>query len=107
MDYDALYERLEQSIPDEAMLSSVKEIIEDERIKEKKRRKTLQADGIAKAKENNVQLGRKPTPKPKNYEQIMALFLAGSISGTDSARLMNVSRTVLYRWAKEEQANSQ
>ena len=59
-----------------------------------------QSEGIAAAKARGVKFGRKPLPKPDNYNEVVALWKAGKISGRSAAKLLGVSNYTFIRWTK-------
>ncbi len=58
-----------------------------------------QKEGIAAAKARGVKFGRAPIPKPDNYDEVHALWTAGTISGREAARMLSVSHYTFYNWA--------
>jgi len=61
-----------------------------------------QREGITAAKMKGVKFGRKPTPKPDNYEEVMREWMAGTYTAREAARLLGVSHTLFYKWICEE-----
>lgn len=62
--------------------------------------KQRQAEGIAAAKARGVKFGRQPLSRPDNYDEIVALWKAGKISGRKAARLLGVSNYTFIRWIR-------
>ena len=102
LDYEAVYEKIHQVISEEDIYQSVVDVIETARSEMQKNRKEIQAKGIARAKAEQVSFGRPRIPKPKDYRQIMDLYLSGNITMIQAACLMNVSRSLCYSWICEE-----
>ncbi|MBQ8511961.1 MAG: recombinase family protein [Clostridia bacterium] len=61
-----------------------------------------QREGIEIAKANGVQFGRRPVPRPENYEEIKARWKAGELSCRAAAKLMGTSHTMLRAWLKAD-----
>ena len=61
-----------------------------------------QAEGIAAAKERGVKFGRQPLPKPDNYDDVVALWKDGKISGRKAAKLLGVSNFTFIRWTRND-----
>ena len=102
LNYDAVYEKIHQIIPEEEIYQSVVDVLETARSELQKNRREIQARGIAKAKAEKVAFGRPRIPKPKDYRNIMDLYLAGKITMIQAANLMKVSRSLCYSWICEE-----
>ena len=62
-----------------------------------------QREGIAIAKEKGKYKGRKSKQRPQEWAQLYAQYKARKLTGTKLAELCGVSRSVLYRWIREEQ----
>lgn len=62
--------------------------------------KQRQAEGIAAAKARGVRFGRKPIPKPVNFDQCVSEWKKGSISAREAAKQMNVSHKTFLRWLR-------
>ena len=64
-----------------------------------------QAEGIAAAKARGVKFGRQPLPKPGNYNDVVALWKDGKISGRKAAKLLGVSNFTFIRWPRNNADN--
>ena len=60
-----------------------------------------QAEGIAAAKAKGVHFGRKLKDRGKNYEDVMAAWKRGEISGRAAAKKLGVAHGTFQRWCKE------
>ena len=67
--------------------------------------KQRQAEGIAAAKARGVKFGRQPLPKPDNYDDVVALWKDGKISGRKAAKLLGVSNFTFIRWIRNDSNN--
>ncbi|MCQ2446508.1 MAG: hypothetical protein MJ141_06480 [Clostridia bacterium] len=101
-DFEKVYAEIRGLIAEDEVFAKIKKILEDEKKASDLRRKSVQAEGIARAKENHVKFGRKRIEKPSNYEKIMGLYQKKDISLDQGAKLLNVSRSVFYSWVCEE-----
>ena len=64
--------------------------------------KQRQAEGIAAAKARGICFGRKALSKPDNYDEIIALWKEGKISGRKAAKLLGVSNYTFIRWTRND-----
>ena len=60
-----------------------------------------QAGGIAAAKAKGVHFGRKFKDRGENYEDVMAAWKRGEISGRAAAKKLGVAHGTFQRWCKE------
>ncbi len=61
-----------------------------------------QREGIEAAKEKGVRFGRKPCERPNNYNIVIKKWKNRTMSGVAAAKSLGVSRSVFYRWLKED-----
>lgn len=61
-----------------------------------------QVEGIAAAKAKGVKFGRKPIPKPLEYQNIYLLWKNGEISARKAGKLLNVSHGTFLKWVQAE-----
>lgn len=61
-----------------------------------------QAEGIAAAKARGVHFGRKCKDRGENYEDVIAAWRRGELSGRAAARKLGVSHGTFQRWCKEK-----
>ncbi len=77
-------------------------IREDERT----RRSNLvqrQSEGLKKARDRGVRLGRPPVKKPRKFMSIYTMYVNGQISARAAAQMLQVSPGTFKRWQKEVQ----
>ena len=60
-----------------------------------------QAEGIAAAKAKGVHFGRRFKERGKDYENVMAAWRRGEISGRAAAKRLGVAHGTFQRWGKE------
>ena len=58
-------------------------------------------EGLKSAKENGVKLGRPERTLLKDFEKYYKRWKAGEITGTEFSKLLNISRSTLYRHIRE------
>lgn len=63
--------------------------------------KKRQAEGIAAAKQRGVHCGRKRKELPDNFEEIVEKWRSKEYTATQTAEILKVSRSYLYKHAKE------
>ena len=62
-----------------------------------------QAEGIAAAKAEGRQFGRKPIPLPYGFEALYASWLAGEISTRQAAEKLGISHSTFFRICRKKQ----
>lgn len=60
-----------------------------------------QAEGIAAAKRNGVQFGRRPMERPASFRTLKARWINNEISARAAAKRLGVTHGTFLRWAKE------
>jgi DNA invertase Pin-like site-specific DNA recombinase len=58
-----------------------------------------QTEGIAAAKARGVRFGRKPMPRPTEYEAAKERWEMGEISAREAARRIGVTHKTFLKWA--------
>ena len=58
-------------------------------------------EGITAAASRGVKLGRRPLPRPKNYNALRQKWLAGKISSRKAAEQLGVSHFTFLKWVHE------
>ena len=67
-------------------------------------RKTIrrrQREGINAAKSKGKHLGRPSAEKPKNWDEVLALWRNGEITASEARRRLGMKKTVFYKVLKE------
>ena len=57
-----------------------------------------QAEGIAAAKANGVKFGRRPKPRPKEYEEVKQQWANGMLSARSAAEKLGISHKLFLKW---------
>ena len=65
-----------------------------------------QAEGIAAAKKQGVQFGRKPMQKPQEYEDIYYAWQKKQLSARSAATRLGIAPNTFLKWTKECTKNS-
>lgn len=60
-----------------------------------------QAEGIAAAKKQGVQFGRRPMKRPAVFEELSTLWRNHEISARAAARKLGITHSTFLRWVKE------
>ena len=59
-----------------------------------------QAEGIAAAKARGVQFGRRPSPKPAEFPEVLDCWKHGKIGSRRAGALLGVSQTTFLKWCR-------
>lgn len=94
---DTFYEQLLKIVGSKEKFEKICELIEIRDEEEKEWRRNIQMEGIQKAKENGVSLGRPKIDLPENFEEICAKYKEGKLSAQDGASLCNMGISTFYR----------
>lgn len=84
------------------MIEVLATIAEQERLTIRQR----QAEGIAEARKQGRQLGRKKTDRPEGWEEVTALWKSGSITAVQAMDRLGLKKSTFYRMVREERANT-
>lgn len=84
------------------MIEVLATIAEQERLTIRQR----QAEGIAEAKKQGRQLGRKKTVLPEGWEEVTALWKSGSITAVQAMDRLGLKKSTFYRMVREENAST-
>ncbi len=74
-------------------------IAEQERLTIRQR----QAEGIAEAKKQGRQLGRKKTDRPENWDEVTELWKNGSITAVQAMDRLGLKKSTFYRMIREQE----
>lgn len=61
-----------------------------------------QREGIAAARENGVQFGRRPKERPQEYELVKEQWRKGEISAREAARRLGIVHRTFLSWVKKD-----
>lgn len=82
------------------MIEVLATIAEQERLTIRQR----QAEGIAEAKKQGRQLGRKKTDRPEDWDEITGLWKSGSITAVQAMDRLGLKKSTFYRMAREQES---
>lgn len=71
----------------------------------KTRQKAAQADGIMRAKTAGIHVGRRPAVLPKNFPEVMKLYLEKRISADAAASLCGIGMSTFYDRVRKAKAD--
>lgn len=81
------------------MIEVLATIAEQERLTIRQR----QAEGIAEAKKQGRQLGRRKTELPEDWEEVTALWKSGSITAVQAMDRLGLKKSTFYRMVRERE----
>ena len=70
---------------------------------ERKNIRQRQAEGIAEAKKQGRQLGRKKTELPAEWELVTGLWKSGSITAVQAMDRLGLKKSTFYRMVREQE----
>ncbi len=91
-------------------MPSAHRIKRERSLSERERELTVERirEGVAKAQKYGTRtgrpIGRPPIKIPQSFKKYYLMWKAGEITATDFAKLLEVSRSALYRYIKEHEA---
>lgn len=99
-------EELERKVQDDLSLHEllcelVEEAIATAREQESAELRRRQREGMTRAQEQGVTLGRPSKRSDKRFEKIRALYENKDISAEDAAKRLHVSISTFYRWLRQ------
>lgn len=104
---DAFYDKLMKIVDNEDIANRIYKLIEARDEEEKELRRNVQMEGIQKAKEKGVSLGRPKINLPENFEEICAKYKEGKLSAQDGAALCNMGISTFYRRIRDYEEEQQ
>lgn len=94
---DTFFEQLLKIVGNKEKVEKICKLIEVRDEEEKEWRRNIQKEGIQKAKEKGVSLGRPKINLPENFEEICTKYKEGKLSAQDGASLCNMGISTFYR----------
>ena len=65
--------------------------------------KELQSEGILKARIKGVRFGRKPTPKPNNWDIVFKQYISKNITAKEAIELLGITKSLFYSLLTREE----
>jgi len=100
LDMPLLDTRKDRDLTGELIADIVLQLLSYVAEKEREFIRQRQAEGIAAAKARGVQFGRKPMPRPEEYEQVRILWEKNILSARQAAQQLGISHHTFLRWAR-------
>lgn len=100
-DRESLWADLYNIIGDRDKTDAVLAVLQEHEAKEKKRRLQRQRQGLEKAVEAGVKLGRPKSPMPKSLPRVIADYETGKISSKEAAGKLGVALGTYYKYLKK------
>ena len=86
----------------EELTNKVLEIIDSDEAQRHDALVQRQMEGLQKARERGVRLGRPPAKRPRRFQSIFEMYQDGQISARAASQMLNVSPGTFKRWITEE-----
>lgn len=97
-------EKLRTLVCDEALAEQILTIISDDEAVRHAELIRKQSEGLKRARENGVRLGRPPAKRPRKFQSVYAMYQRGEISIRGASQMLGVSPGTFKRWVQEENA---
>ena len=68
----------------------------------RKRFRQKQSEGIARAQQAGVVIGRPTRKQDKRFRKVRDMYMAQEVTGQEAARLLGVAPSTFYRWLRQE-----
>ena len=69
---------------------------------DRKRFRQKQSEGIARAQQAGVVIGRPTRKQDKRFRKVRDMYMAQEVTGQEAARLLGVAPSTFYRWLRQE-----
>lgn len=99
-------ERLRALVSDEALAQQIMAIIHEDEAARHAELIRKQSEGLRRARENGVRLGRPPAKRPRKFQSVYAMYQKGEVSIRGASQMLNVSPGTFKRWVLEETEKS-
>ena len=98
--------RIRELLHNDALAEQILEIIREDESMRHADLVRRQSEGLQKARERGVRLGRPPAKRPRKFQSIFAMYQAGELSARAASQMLHVSPGTFKRWALEERTAS-
>lgn len=68
---------------------------------DRKRFRQKQSEGIARAQQAGVVIGRPTRKQDKRFRKVRDMYMAQEVTGQEAARLLGVAPSTFYRWLRQ------
>lgn len=80
-------------------------LIEQAAQEDRRRFRQKQSEGIARAQQAGVAIGRPTRKQDKRFRRVREMYQAQEVTGQEAARLLSVAPSTFYRWLRQESAD--
>lgn len=80
-------------------------LIEQAAQEDRRRFRQKQSEGIARAQQAGVAIGRPTRKQDKRFRRVREMYQAQEVTGQEAARLLGVAPSTFYRWLRQESAD--
>lgn len=77
-------------------------LIEKAAQEDRRRFRQKQSEGIARAQQAGVAIGRPTRKQDKRFRRVREMYQAQEVTGQEAARLLSVAPSTFYRWLRQE-----
>ena len=77
-------------------------LIEQAAQEDRRRFRQKQSEGIARAQQAGVAIGRPTRKQDKRFRRVREMYQAQEVTGQEAARLLSVAPSTFYRWLRQE-----
>ncbi len=100
---NALSTTVEGKLTVEELVSKLAARLIEEAAQEDRRRfRQKQSEGIARAQQAGVAIGRPTRKQDKRFRRVREMYQAQEVTGQEAARLLSVAPSTFYRWLRQE-----
>lgn len=99
--YAEYEEKIYALLENDSLADQVLEIVRADAAAHRAELVRRQNEGLKRAKERGVRLGRPPAVRPKKFQSIYALYTGGEISARAASKALGVSAGTFRRWAQD------
>lgn len=96
-------EKLRALVGDEALTEQILAVIADDEAARHADLIRRQSEGLKRARESGVRLGRPPVKRPRRFQSVYAMYQRGEVSIRSASQMLKVSPGTFKRWMQEEQ----
>ena len=105
---DVLETQLEGKITVAELVSKLAgRLIERAAQEDRRRFRQKQSEGIARAQQAGVAIGRPTRKQDKRFRRVREMYQAQEVTGQEAARLLSVAPSTFYRWLRQENADEE
>ncbi|MCC8065067.1 MAG: hypothetical protein LIO70_08295 [Clostridiales bacterium] len=94
--------RLRALVCDEALAQQILDLIHEDEAARHAELIRKQSEGLKRARDSGVRLGRPPAKKPRKFQNVYNMYLKGEVSIRAASQMLNVSPGTFKRWSVEE-----